>query len=231
MNIGCIRQDKNTVIANDDNVVLIISSDLIDNEIAEVHSEHIDTLGFFEIRHYSSPDKFKSWNATIPFNIKLNILRMEKESDGVHLYYNKNDIIINSTEFFRKADNVNKFLSLLTTSKIKVKNPTKLVSLFKENATKNDIKLAVPSVAIEAMISELIRWNKDTTRPLRIALKNKDVKITDFTLVSMKEVSRLTSVFNAISFEDINKSVQAGVSMTRNNQEQIISPVEKLIQM
>ena len=78
-------------------------------------------------------------------------------------------------------------------------------------------------------MSELVRWDKDETKPLRLALKDKSVSKRDFKLISIKEVTRVTSVFNAISFEDINKSLQSAVIMSRGEKDQIVSPVEKIL--
>jgi hypothetical protein len=89
--------------------------------------------------------------------------------------------------------------------------------------------MRVQSALIEGMIGELCRYSEDDTKPFRLALKDKNVTRDQFIMVNIKDVARLSSVFSAISFEDIKKSLESSVLMTRNNSEQAISPVETVL--
>ena len=92
------------------------------------------------------------------------------------------------------------------------------------------IKFKVQSVLIEAMASEMIRYKKNEAIPFRMVmhLKNVDMK-NDYFIMPIKDIARTTSVFNALSFEDIKKSMQASVLMTRSGQAQRQSPVETVL--
>jgi hypothetical protein len=48
-------------------------------------------------------------------------------------------------------------------------------------------------------------------------------------MVPIKKIAEVSSVFNAISFENLNQAIQTSVKSTRSGRKQRISPVEKTI--
>lgn len=220
-----IEQKDNFLIAKKDMIVLV-PKELFDDSIAVVEETSVRTLGFI---FFVDKEAKQMFPLNIPVSIKLNAFNSEDTPKGKLIYYEKDDIIIESTTYIKRVGDVNQFMKYLVGSKINVSNPEDLVKLFMLSASMNGVKLAAFPSVIEGIISELIRWDKDETKPLRIALKDKKVKKSDFKTVSIKEICRLTSVFNAVSFEDIKKSLQSAVAMSRSDSDQIISPVEKVI--
>jgi hypothetical protein len=210
---------------------VIISKQMFEDSLAEMIDTNIQTLGFFIFRVSDDNQftKYKDYQVNLPVVIKINAFNITDFSDGKYIEFEPGDIIIESTSFFKRVDSVNKFLNYVISAKINITSPEDLINLFSQNASMNDTRVASLPVVIEAITSELVRWKQDETKPLRIALKDKKVSKTDFKLISIKEISRVTSVFNAISFEDINKSLQSAVIMSRGNKDQIISPVEKIL--
>lgn len=223
-------QKDGKIIANS-KLQVIISKELFDDGIATFVDTAVHTLGFFIFKVYSSADgsKFKLYQCNLPIVVSLNAFSISNDSDNYYIEFEKDDIILNSTSYVKRVNAVNDFLKFMISAKLNVTKPDELIKLFQQNAAMNDTRIASQPSIVEALAAELVRWDKDETKPLRLALKDKGVSIKDFKLVNIKEISRVTSVFNAISFEDINKSIQSAVIMSRNNKEQITSPVEKIL--
>lgn len=231
LNLDFIEQKESQVFAKQ-KLDIVLTKQMFDDGLASIIGSEVHTLGFFIIRTINGAEgkeTYKNYTVNLPVMIKLNAFNSSDEKEGMVIHYEKDDIIIEEASYFKRVDAVNKFLNFLVATKIEVKNPEDLIKLFQQNARMNDVKLSSQPVIVEAIISELVRWDKDETKPLRLALKDKKVKKTDFNLVSIKEISRMTSVFNAISFEDINKSLQSAVLMSKTNKDQLISPVEKTL--
>jgi hypothetical protein len=204
---------------------------MFDDGLAEIIDTDVQTLGFFIFRvlDAKTPTKYKDYQVNLPIVVKINAFNVDQDSKNYYIEFEQGDIIIENTQYFKRVDTVNKFLNYLIAAKINVKNPEDLILLFQQNAAMNDTRIAAQPVIVEALTAELVRWAGDETKPLRLALKNPAVKPEDFTLSSIKNISRVTSVFNGVSFEDINKSLQAAVVMSRGNKEQIQSPVEQIL--
>lgn len=230
MKYSFYEQKDNKIIARK-NIRVIVPKQMFEDDLAEVVDTDVQTLGFFTMRVSDDPSfaKFKDYQVNLPVVVKINAFNATDSSEGKQIDFEPGDVIIESTTYFKRVDSVNKFLNYLIAAKINVKAPEDLIGLFTQNAQMNDTQVASQPVVIEAITSELVRWKEDETKPLRLALKDKNVSKKDFKLISIKEISRVTSVFNAISFEDINKSLQSAVIMSRGDKDQIISPVEKIL--
>jgi hypothetical protein len=224
-----IEQKNNQVIAKQ-NLQVVISKDMFTNNLAEVIDTDIHMLGFFIFRVPAGKDGgYKDIQVNLPIIVKISAFNIDTDSKNHYIEFEAGDIIIENTQYFKRVDTVNKFLNYLLASKINVSNPEDLIKLFQQNAAMNDTRIASQPAVLEALTAELVRWDKDETLPLRMALVDPNVKPEDFSLVSIKNVSRVTSVFNAVAFEDMNKSLQASVTMTRGKKNQILSPVEQIL--
>ena len=207
---------------------ILIDQEMFEDEIAEIIDDKISTMGIFKILVGT-----KKYNLTLPITILINAKDIYKEESYYRIDYEPNDVLIDKALFFLSATigakNANNFLNILTTAKLNPLKPEDLVGIFETNTSMNGINVNVQRVLIEAMVAELCRYKADLTIPYRIASKSSKVTNKDFIMVNIKEISRLSSVFNAISFEDIKKSLEASVLMTRENTDQNISPVEKVL--
>jgi hypothetical protein len=222
-NFDFIKQEKDQLIATTD-LQIVLDKDLFDSEIANIKDNTIHTIGFFQFKVNNA-----TYQVNLPVEVVLNFSEIETDKDNLYIHYSKNDIIIDSTTYIKSASNVNKFINYLISGKIQVKNPEDFIFLFTNSAKMNNVRFSAQMSSIEAMAAELTRYSKDETKTLRIALRDKNVNKNDFVISSIKNIPRSTSVFNALSFEDINKSLQSAVLMSRKNKDQNISPIEKII--
>ena len=224
-----IEQKDNKVIAKK-KVTLVVPKQMFEDRLAETLDTNIQTLGFFVFEVEETPEKVKRYQVNLPVLVSINAFTaITRQGGDVAVSYDVGDVIIESTTYFKRVDAVNKFLNYLIAAKIEVSDPEELIDLFQKNAAMNDTRLSSQPAVVEALVSELVRWKQDETVPLRLALKGKGVDRKEFKLISIKEISRVTSVFNAISFEDINRSLQSAVLMSRQDKQQSESPVEKVL--
>jgi len=226
------KQENDQMIATS-KVSAVFHQDMFEDGLSEIRDDKLITIGFVEFRVYKNEKDFYIKKLEFPMDIVMNAPGIYKEGDYYFIDFNPNDVIIEKTMYVTSATigakNANGFLNLLTTAKLNPEKPEDLIQIFKNATSLNGLKLKVQSALLEAMISELTRYKDDDTIPFRLALRNSKVTKKDFKLVNIKDVARLSSVFSAISFEDIKKSLESSVLMTRNNSEQAISPVESVL--
>jgi hypothetical protein len=216
-------KDQSLVAVKD--IEIVITKSDFEMGIATIVNDTVETYGLFSLRSPDGKDKFK---CRFPLMIPLNMIDVSKDiSNGdTILRYKKSDVIINRMSFFKGPKPANAFLNLFLTAKFNI-TPTELVRVFNGNIKLNGASTGVGSEVVELMVSELTRWSKDTSIPFR--MKRGSVPENEFVILPIKEVARVSSVFSALSFEDVKKSVQASVLITRTGQDQTISPVEQAV--
>lgn len=216
-------KDGNSLIAKD-SFRIVIEKTTLDTGVATEVDSTIQTIGVFKIESLDGKDVFQT---KLPMVIALNVIKRETNGEFIYLYYEKNNIVVDSMTFLKNAKAAISFLNLVTTGKIDSLSAADLTTLFKQNIRMNGSNTRVPSELVEAMVSELVRWRDDVSVPFR--LKYGKVPADDFVLINIKDVARVSSVFGAVSFEDVKKALQSAVYMTRTKQEQTISPVESIL--
>ena len=132
------------------------------NNIAMDVNDTVETFGIFQI---TSMDGKESFDVSFPIIINLNINEREETTDHVILSYKENDIIIERMVYIDGPKQANRFLDLLIGGKFLNKGQEELVTMFTDNMRLNGANVGVQSELIEAMISELFRWEKDNSVP------------------------------------------------------------------
>lgn len=205
---------------------ILIPKQNIDSGVATMIDDKIHTFGIFEFESTDGKDRFA---CNYPLELILNIFDMDKDEDYFILKYDTDDVIIESMGFIPNAKRANGFMNFLTQGKIVASSKEDLVDIFRNNMTMNGVSMNVASEIVEAMISEMIRYKKDLAMPFRLVEEQPGVQPDDFSLINIKDIARLSSVFGAISFEDVKKALQAGVYITRTGQEQFVPPTESVL--
>lgn len=208
-------------------VRIIIPKTNFDNNLSEFKDSQIITQGLFKMSSMDGKDNFE---VKLPLSVKLNFYNMTSDSDNFYFPYKEHDVIIEEMVFIPNVKQASAFLNLLTAGKINTNSFTDTVDVFKKSMSYNKVNINVPSELVECMIAEMARYKNDTTIPFRIAYGTIDgVSASDYTMFNYKDIARMTSVFGAVSFEDIKKSMQSAVFMTRTNQDQTITPTESVL--
>lgn len=214
---------NNSLIAVSPLKIVLNKSDFKNNIAIDVN-DTVETFGIFKVHSLDSTDVF---DVSFPIIINLNISERKEDKDFVTLIYQANDIIIERMTYIDGPKQANRFLDLLIGGKFLDKTQEELVIMFTTNMGLNGANVGVQSELIEAMVSELVRWEKDNSIPFR--MKSGKVPDDQYTFLSIKDVARTSSVFNTLSFEDVKKSIQSSILMSRNNTKQRTSPIEKSV--
>lgn len=213
-----VKKDRSLVALTD--IEIIIDRQNFATNISREIDDTIVTFGVFELKAGK-----KTFTSTFPMEIALNVIEREITSTNLILKYTKGNVIINDMGYFPNVKNANTFVDLLITGKFNTLPPESLVDLLVQNLKLNSTRAGVPVELIEAMISELYRDSENASIPFRLVKR----KNATHEILSVKDIARSGSVFGAISFEDVKKAIQSAVTITNSGQEQIESPVERIL--
>ncbi|WP_368880309.1 hypothetical protein [Proteus mirabilis] len=197
-------------------IKIVIPKKNFEQGLSEITDSNIRTLGIFTASDIEDKNEFE-FNYPLP--ILINMYDIDVKDDSIHILYEKNDIIIENMVSVVSVDDAIKFMNFFTQGKISG-DPEVILKMFRDNMIITGVGQEVPPELEEAMLSEMIRYSENHNIPFRLA---KDAKPDQFDMINIKDISRVTSIFSAISFEDVKKSLLASVLMTRKKYDQ--SPV------
>jgi hypothetical protein len=141
---------------------------------------------------------------------------------------NRGDSFINTNKKVQSLDDAKQFVDMLEKGKIPSSIPySDLPNIIKKIFEENGIGFPVPSFIIEAVFSEVNRDPIDK-KPFRIKAGREKVDL-GYEPVKLTDLARLNSVFGAVSFEDMNKSLKSSVVLSKSGKGQKINPLESVI--
>ena len=230
------REEGDSLFVDWDRIdVLIPDEYFVEPAIAADLGGTVDVLCFVDIRAYPKADgKPQNFGIRLPARVKINYssVNAETTSDGdtVRVFTAlKNEVFIEDLLIIQSADNVSALFKVLATARVKGVSYGDLCNLFVDGANLNGSKTGATRGVIEAIISEMVRWDKDINIPLRVAMNRGKATAEDFTVVKLKDLPRLNSVFAGVGFEDMQLSVQSAVRKTNTGEAQRKSVMEDLI--
>lgn len=150
------------------------------------------------------------------------------------LQYNRGDTMVKNTEVIQTMKNVEILLDLLTYGNIIDTLPYgDVVKLVVKAMRINGTSLRTPLVTIEGVISEIYRYRKDPSYPLRFYIGKEftnDMQY-NYQASNLREVCGANSSFSAVTFEDVDTALTLAISKSRYGRRQADSPVEELLKM
>jgi hypothetical protein len=225
-----------TVVANWWKVEFLIhESSFQDPPIAEDFGDSVDALMFLTVRateKINSKPRIFSFNLPVRLRVYYSNQTTEADSEGENYRVfsaNEGEVIFTTMRFVQSFDNVINLFAILASARITNVDYEELANLFITGSNLNGSNLGVSRVLVEAMISDMARWTKDRSVPLRLALSQGKAKPEDFSFVKLKDLPRLNSAYAGIGFEDIQLAVQTGVRQTMQKVPQRISPIEEVL--
>ena len=232
------REEGNSVVAVWDRVEFLIpESYFAEPPLAEDLGGSVEVLCFVDVRAYEKEgSKPRLFGIRLPARVRVRYTSADVESDEdgdkVRVFASgAGDILIDDVNVVQSSDNVSGLFRVLAGARITGVSYEDLASLFIDGAKLNGAGTGVTRSVLEAVISEMARWSKDTSVPLRVPLAAGKATQEDFRFVKLKDLPRLNSVFTGIGFEDIQLDVQSGVRKTMSGEPQRTSPMEELIKL
>lgn len=235
--IPCFKQEGQSIVVTYDRLsVLMPESYFTEPALAEDYNGRVSSIFFLDlVGQEKEGGKERRFSIALPaemiFNYTDSTTLTDSESGEKIRVFNlyKNDVFLDTTEIIQNSGFVLQIFKIIAGARIKNVAYEDIPNLLIEGSKLNKVNLSISRVLIEAIVSELARYDKDESLPLRIPLAKGKASSNDFTLSKLKNIPRLNSVFSGIGFEDINLAVQTAVIKSRNNTKQRISPVEKVI--
>lgn len=171
---------------------------------------------------------------TKPSSIEKRVIELIKGNGEVEYrvfkYYN-GDNFLQTRHMVKDVSNVEVFFKLMNAGKIPNTIPyTKLIEMTNKCLSMNGINIPVPQVTLQAYISEICRDASDKSKPYRIKA-GKSAKVDEFAYkpANLREISRVSSTFAAITFEDIDAMITSSIVRTRTGGRESYSPLEKIM--
>lgn len=197
------------------------------------------TLGVIFFEFFLTEKSSKKFMMNVPLKLVIPQFREsftvvkkfknEEPKKYVVLSLNKGDFLFKSSRHIQTLDSIIEFLNLFNSGKLPENIPySQITNIFKTAIQSNGMGLGVPSNLIEVMVAELTRVEKDQTFPFRIQA-GRTGKDIGYKFIGVKAMAAQTSVFSAVSFENINSSIRSSVSKTRTNAEEYRSPIEEIM--
>ena len=198
----------------------------------------IETLGLVYIRSYpkgkEGPIRLLNIPATIDFMIydmqhdEINI-----ENKSIHvvtLKYMKDAYVLNQT-IPQGREIAESFLKYILDGKLpKTLNYVDLIDMWWKNIEISGVNFQVPSKIFEMIIANIYR-NPDDTK-LRFGQyygKQLNPNGYDYETGNVRDVVEGLSTFSGMVFEDITRMITTGINNSRDNIEEPVSPLEKII--
>lgn len=214
-----------------------------DNDLAEKYGNVIKTFGIFNFRVFSKEEgkektklhlnKFASPIHMTPTNVERVTLDLYGQGmeEYIVLKFFKNDTFINSLCVAKNAQDVLKFITIITAGKLPSNIPyDKVLEIWLNNLEINGTKLGVSSTILELVISEVYRDRKDISKPFRFrAGSSEKTNMLDYKSVNLKTVANNNSTFTSITFEDPDYAITTSINKLRYNEKETVSPIEKVI--
>jgi len=232
LDIPFLQKVNDSVIVTSEYADIIIPSFYFEPpNLAEIQGQYVESFGFLILRY-----KEQSYQIKIPSSFKFGfseILPDEKDKKGGTLKVFRQlegGVIIKSLLLIQNGQNVMSTFKLLMSGKVTNIAYDDMVKMLFESSNLNKVNIGITSTLLEAIVSELGRYKDDYSIPFRNRINNKGT-MDDLEFLPLKELPRTLSVFSGIAFEDINYSVQTGLVKTLNNDEQELSPIEKVIRL
>lgn len=245
MKLPYLKQVDKSVVFDGEYMEIYIPKKSLDQKIAYLKGENIETLGVFNFLVYSGgnrdPKKAELRTLTLPFKIQFEFRRFFdtriklsseiEENDYRVFVLEKGDLFCVKTEHAKSSANSKELIFMIhgghLPSSVKY---DKVLDCYLGTTLLNGVDLKIPLLIYEIILAELCRYKEDLGVPFRIAI-NQNNKLTqyDYTSISIKKLPSLNSTFAAITFEDINNAIISSIKKNKNNEEEKVSPIEKVL--
>ena len=241
------KKDKDGIIFTGVYMKVFIPISFFDMKVAvDVGGDTVEVIGIFNIAVYSDREGTKGGKIdTLKLPSVINIYPpggdfKEEELElipgtGVERYriydFYQGDKFTD-LNYIKKSSGAERFLNILEAGKIPHTIPyDRIFDLWTRNMEMNGVSMPyVSSSSRETIVAELSRYKKDPrTRFGIVAGKDTKLSLYDYLMVNARTLSKYSSTFASISFEDFDTMVTNGANTAKSSKEQNTSPIEEII--
>lgn len=227
---------------------IYISQKYIDTNISKIEGPVVSSLGLVPYKWFDSMKNADADKPTIEgtLNIPSYIKFYPQDIDSdipLSIYkdsYKKPYCVLTladgykcfEREIIRDLDNVILFEETLLGGRLDDNIPYNMITTsWIRNMLMNDVSLNVPVTTLSTIVMQMCRCrsNPDITFAQSIA-HMKNPPMVGYVFGNVRELSG-ASVFGGLSFEDFNYMADIGLSMTKEEKEQKLSPIEDILKL
>lgn len=220
----------------------------IDTNISRITGSTVGSFALVPFRWYESPkaadaDK-PSVTGTLNIPTYINFYPQDVDSDvNVKIYdksYEKPYCILTladgykcfQSEIIRDLNNVTLFVETILAGRLDDNIPYNMITpAWVQNMLMNDVSLHVPISTLSTIVMQMCRDPNNPQRTFaQYIAKQKNPPMIGYRFANIRELSA-SSVFGGLSFEDFNQMADLGLSMTKEEKEQKISPIEDILKL
>lgn len=238
--MGVFKSDDNYIYLDIPYCEFYIPNYYFDSKLAETLSRGIKVFGLFNIGIFDASLKLKKISIlNIPTRIEIETHDTEirdvdmgngdVESCTVVKYYNGQKIM--NASVIEDSSNAEEYLYLITKGKVPDNIPyDKTLDVWRKNQELNSVNFGVPSMVLEMILAVAYR-DKDNLEKKFATRAGSDLNIgmLDYKMANIRQICQYASTFTAMTFEDVNSMITTSVNRSRENREEMESPVEQVI--
>lgn len=224
---------------------IYIPKEFVDRSFASPIGAAIKTIGLFLFKVFPTEEskEGKLYELQIPVPIIFTYSDESKKTlklkNGfptneyfVYTLYH-NDIFMKSDVYVQNKNDILNFISRMLHNG-KIPNTTiyeDALKIYLNAMYMNNVSLGSPAVIFEAILSEMFRDKKNTSKPFRLTYDGTKTKELDYKCVKMVKIPELVSSFSGITSEDVRHQIVAGILRTKENKKDVMSPVEMVVKL
>ena len=245
---GVLQKDKQNFVLSKGVLKAYVLQKYIDTNIGKIEGSTVSTLGLLPFRWY--PD-LKAADAdrpavtgTLDVPSYIKFYPQDVDSDKEILIYPESYLkpycVLTfadgykcfQNEIIQDLDNVTLYEETFLDGRLDDNIPYDMLTpSWIKNMTMNDISLHVPVTTLSTITAQLCRDPKNMERRwCEVIAKQKKPAMIGYRFANIREMSA-SSVFGGLSFEDFNYTVDIALSMTKEEREQKISPIEDILKL
>ena len=231
------REVGDSLVVDSARVEVHIPQSYFSDEISEWFGDKLKTICIFKFRSFADGEsKGTDHIMLMPVEAVISYSdRSETESetgddgDGQTekiqvLHLERGDVFIENLNITKSADAVKRFVNLLHGGHLPRSIPyEKVMQFYFDCLDINGVDLEVPSVILEAIVSELYRGGDEQSLPFRRS------KGKTYRPVNIKRLAALNSSWAAVAFEDMGQALVSSVARGRRGVKDVKSPIEDTI--
>lgn len=198
----------------------------------------IMTIGILYTRSFPEGKEGKIQLMNLPTIINLMIYEFEYETITVHgtlldvmtLRYPKDSYILHQT-VANGREVAEAFLESILYGKLpKTLNYAKVIDIWWKNLEISGVSFKVPSKIYEMIIASIYRNpHNNKERYGQLYARQDNPSGYDYKTGNVRDIVKNLSTFSGMVFEDISTMISNGISNARDNTEEAVSPLEKVI--
>lgn len=244
---GCehmkLKANKNNMVELEQGKLeLFVDQRYMDSPMGTQFGNCVEAFGLLPYRYYKNPnDKTPSEIGTLnnPTIAKFHPVTIDT-NQTVQIYKNSKEKKYTVLTFESGTDmwsiynikalaNAEIFLHAIMMGKLDNNIPyTMIVPAWLKNQEMNSVSLNVPATILELFVHVVCRDPK-TGKPFgEVLAKDPNHSVIGYTFINSRRAAA-SSVFGGLSFEDQNAMLDIAINMTRDEKEQRLSPLEKII--